>query len=92
VAAGWKSANKLNEKYGVAEKLQGFSDVNADNMPTNTEPVPSPKLNVRDNTLAAKKPPPPTPKKKPALHSITDTGSEPPPLPLASKPKPKVSG
>jgi hypothetical protein len=91
ITAGWKSASGLNQKYGVTEKLQSFSNSSVNDIPTDTKPVLSPKSVARDNILAAKNPPPPPPKKKAALRGVMDTGPEPPPLPLASKPKSKVS-
>lgn len=90
IKAGLNSANKLNQKYGVAGKLQEFSNSNADK-PTHPEPTSSPKVDTKDFPFSIKKSPPPPPKKKVALQGTMDIGAEPPPLPLASKPKPKVS-
>ncbi|RDL40575.1 uncharacterized protein BP5553_00554 [Venustampulla echinocandica] len=103
VASGWQSANKLNNKYGVADKLGGLSG-------TRTAPAPPPGLpqaQEQENItgahgvnrppdmagLARKKPPPPPPMKKPGLAgSAVSKEPRPPPIPLSSKPKPPVSG
>jgi hypothetical protein len=105
VASGWKSANSLNQKYGLADKVGKYTSptnngpiatletvgIPANNGPIATlEPSASPTIEMRDNTIAAKKAPPPPPKKKPGLAGAPTTGAL-PPLPLASKPKPNVS-
>lgn len=103
VASGWKSANALNQKYGLAEKagkytssgnrageveVEGSADPRVD-------PRASPGIEMRDNTVALKKAPPPPPaKKNPELGGAVGgaaTGAGPPPIPLSSKPKPNVS-
>jgi hypothetical protein len=79
-AAGWKSANGLNQKYGISNKIGGFagssSSASASGQPaTPTSPI-------------GKKPPPPPPKKKGlAGNAAAAEASEPPPVPLSSKPK-----
>lgn len=89
VASGYQSANKLNNKYGIADKVGGYAGMTpAANTP---EPIESPTIQMHDNTVVKKKAPPPPPKKKPALAGGADAGEGPPPLPLASKPKPPVS-
>jgi hypothetical protein len=106
VASGWKSANSLNQKYGLADKVGKYtspansspvatlepaaSPVNKGPMAT-LESAPSPTIEMKDNTIAAKKAPPPPPKKKPELAGAPTAGAGPPPVPLASKPKPNVS-
>jgi hypothetical protein len=103
VKAGWQSANKMNSKYGVTDKIGAVGGINNDHHPS-AAPVPPPGLNNPDGSfntnfsstaaaVAKKKPPPPPPKKKPGL---TGSAAEyepslPPPIPLASKPKPHVS-
>lgn len=106
VASGWKSANSLNQKYGLADKVGKYTSA-ANSGPVATlesaaspvnkgpvatlEPAPSPTIEMKDNTIAAKKAPPPPPKKKPELAGVPTAGAGPPPVPLASKPKPNVS-
>ncbi|KAH6719905.1 putative altered inheritance of mitochondria protein 3 [Leptodontidium sp. MPI-SDFR-AT-0119] len=100
VKTGWQSANKLNTKYGIADKVGAYG------APANAQtPEPrSPQIDMRDNTsgsplggpeggiLGKKKPPPPPPAKKKELVG-NGIGKEPlpPPIPLSSKPKPQPS-
>jgi len=121
VASGWKSANSLNQKYGLADKVGKYTSPaskgpvatlepaasrtsnapvptsepassRASNGPIATlQPAASPTIEMRDNAIAAKKAPPPPPKKKPELAGAPTAGAGPPPVPLASKPKPNVS-
>lgn len=87
VKSGWQAGNKLNTKYGIADKVQSYGGTN------NQAEAGSPQIEMKDNSgvapLGKKKPPPPPPKKK----SMTGTavGATPPPIPLSSKPKPRVS-
>ncbi|KAI9842677.1 MAG: hypothetical protein M1837_006962 [Sclerophora amabilis] len=84
VAQGVKTANGLNQKYGLAERMSNASGLPGGS-PTNLSPVsPSPPL------VAGKKPPPPPlpPKKKNLNAAATDAPCSPPPIPLGSKPKP----
>lgn len=98
VKTGWQSANKLNTKYGIADKVGAFG------APANAQtPEPqSPQIDTRDSgsplagpqggVQGKKKPPPPPPAKKKELMG-NGVGKEPlpPPIPLSSKPKPQVS-
>jgi hypothetical protein len=98
VQAGWQSANKLNTKYGIADKVGAYGGVS--NV-QESEPA-SPPIEMRDNTqravpgvgpLGKKKPPPPPPAKRAELAGTgLSKGPIPPPIPLSSKPKPQVSG
>lgn len=91
VAGGWKSANKLNQKYGIADKVGSYSTPSVGTPSSPAEQVTSPTIELRDNTLPFKKPPPPPPKKKAGLSGGADAGlGPPPPIPLSSKPKPNV--
>lgn len=101
VAAGARSANNLNQKYGVADKLGGFAAAGGQAQVGRQEegvvggggsgsgPV-SPGM---AGVLGKKKPPPPPPKKKPGLGgpppppgpSGGDDGA-PPPIPLSTRP------
>lgn len=92
VAAGWKSANSLNQKFGLADKVGKYSAQSSNSPVAAPEPAGSPTVDMRDNTIAAKKSPPPPPKKKPELAGVPSAGGgPPPPVPLSSKPKPNVS-
>jgi hypothetical protein len=86
VAAGWKSANSLNQKYGLTEKVGKYSSGTSPTLEPPTSPVKD-----ANTPVAQKKTPPPPPKKKPQLSQGLENGAMPPPIPLASKPKPKVS-
>ena len=95
VKSGWQSANKLNAKYGIADKVGSYSGVAV------PERTPSAEVQIRDKTdetqfgaLGKKKPAPPPPKKR---LDLTPTGAPPgapgapPALNLATKPKSSVS-
>jgi hypothetical protein len=92
VKSGWQSANKLNSKYGIADKVGAYSRVG-----NSEHEAASPQDGTNQNALpevaaSKKKPPPPPPAKKPQLASST-VGKEPlpPPIPISSKPKLQVS-
>jgi len=72
VAAGVSTANRLNQKYGIAGKVNSFASGSASAAPA---PAPAP-------ALGKKAPPPPPPKKK----ELGGAAGEPPPIPLGSKP------
>lgn len=98
VKSGIQTANKLNSKYGIADKVGGYGGVST------PEPS-SPQIGMRDNTimghtsggpdlgiLGKKKPPPPPPVKRAALAGVgAPQDPTPPPIPLSSKPKPQVA-
>ena len=103
VKSGWQSANKLNGKYGIADKIGaagGTRTTQTPASPTQAQPLSNPdgsyntKFSTAPAIAAKKKPPPPPPKKKPALagSALENEPGLPPPLPLSSKPKPAVSG
>jgi len=87
VASGWKSANGLNQKYGIANKVNSYtsggnsSQVDGDH----SGPV-IPAVSDPSGTTAKKKPPPP-PSKRTDFSSVGSGILEPPPLPLGSKPR-----
>ena len=78
VKSGWQSANKLNTKYGISEKVGSHGDLSS----PQTSDTGSPGAGV----LGKKKAPPP-PMKKASLGAGV---SVPPPIPLSTKPKPGV--
>ncbi|KAL1801073.1 hypothetical protein ACET3X_001415 [Alternaria dauci] len=72
VASGWKSANSLNQKYGITGRMNGLASSSASPGPSQT------------GGLGKKAPPPPPPPKR---KDLSGGLAEPPPVPLSSKPK-----
>jgi hypothetical protein len=96
VKSGFQTANKLNSKYGIADKVGTYGGVS-------TQEPASLQIEMRDNTVRGhvdsesdlsalgKKKPPPPPIKRAALAGIgLPQDPTPPPIPLSSKPKPQV--
>ena len=80
VAAGWKAASGLNQKYGIAGRVGSLASG------SKASPPPSPTA----GGLGKKGPPPPPPPKKKELGGGGGSGGgtgEAPPIPLSSKPK-----
>jgi hypothetical protein len=77
VASGFKTANGLNQKYGLAGKVNNFAS--SSSTPSPSQPIASAPGGVGKKPA----PPPPPPKKK----ELGSSSSEPPPIPLSSKPK-----
>ncbi|KAI8232281.1 hypothetical protein K4K57_006063 [Colletotrichum sp. SAR 10_99] len=97
VAAGVKSANNLNQKYGIADKVgkyAGQASGQQQQQQGGTSSTASTPLSPPPGLVNApgkkKPPPPPPPKKKPQIGGApqpTPPGDdEPPPIPLATKP------
>ncbi|KAM0272266.1 hypothetical protein ACHAQH_008738 [Verticillium albo-atrum] len=93
VASGVKTANSLNQKYGVADRVGGYAGQVGAQQEGVTPAGPGPGSSVLSppGLLAKKKPPPPPPKKKPALAGVPqpspgDDGA-PPPIPMSTRPK-----
>ena len=99
VKSGFQTANKLNSRYGIADKVGAYGGIANTQRP---EPA-NPQIEMRDNTTHAnanggpdlgvlgKKKPPPPPMKRAALAGATAPPEPvPPPIPLSSKPKPPV--
>ncbi|KAL8697599.1 MAG: hypothetical protein Q9201_007043 [Fulgogasparrea decipioides] len=85
VAAGWKSANALNKKYDVANRVNSYSSQQGSSAQTETQQPPlSPVVSPPTSLPLHKRAPPPTPQKP--SHSRGPTTS-PPPVPLSSKPR-----
>ncbi|EDU43383.1 hypothetical protein PtrSN002B_005338 [Pyrenophora tritici-repentis] len=82
VASGWKSANSLNQKYGIMGKMNSLGSSSGAAAPP---PVQSPTQiqGSQGGGLGKKAPPPPPPKKK----ELGNGSGEAPPIPLSSKPK-----
>ena len=76
VASGWRTASGLNQKYGVSDRVSSFASGSTPSSPGASSPV--------QGAIGKKPPPPLPPKKKDLVNSL----SEPPPIPLGSKPKP----
>jgi hypothetical protein len=70
-ASGLRTANSLNQKYGISDRVNGLGSSSA-----TVQPPPSP----TQNRVGKKPAPPPPPKKR-------ELTTEPPPIPLSSKPK-----
>ncbi|KAG5988609.1 hypothetical protein E4U54_004586 [Claviceps lovelessii] len=89
VASGVKTANNLNQKYGLMDKVSSAyadaeSSSHASSLQTSSAAL---------SSIAGKKkpPPPPPPKKKPglanpALAAYQDGSSPPPPVPMSTRP------
>jgi hypothetical protein len=77
VASGFKAANGLNQKYGVAGRLNNFASGSTASPPQSPPTTGSGAFGKRPA------PPPPPPKKR----DLAGSSSEPPPIPLSSKPK-----
>jgi hypothetical protein len=50
VASGWKSANSLNQKYGLADKVGKYTNPASSGPVANLDPAASPTIEMRDNT------------------------------------------
>ncbi|KAI9766900.1 MAG: hypothetical protein M1840_006197 [Geoglossum simile] len=94
VAQGWKTADSLNKKYSVVDRANAYSGSQpgaaAPEVPSNRpdtqaeSPSSSSTAPETPTTAGKRKPPPPPPKRR-----EPGVGALPPPLPLASKPKPR---
>ncbi|KAL5113708.1 hypothetical protein ACEQ8H_008413 [Pleosporales sp. CAS-2024a] len=76
VASGFKAANGLNQKYGIAGRVSNLAS-------SSTACPPQLATLGGAGAVGKKAPPPPPPKKK----DLAGSSSEPPPIPLGSKPK-----
>ncbi|KAJ9639993.1 hypothetical protein H2199_006226 [Coniosporium tulheliwenetii] len=101
-AAGWKAAGRLNQKYGVTDRLDSYSTTgkpagSAPHQPTavsapvdNENPwanEPSQSASTAETAYKRAPPPLPVPRKKPDLATGSSGASgAPPPIPLGSKP------
>ncbi|KAK8152983.1 hypothetical protein BKA80DRAFT_40562 [Phyllosticta citrichinensis] len=83
VAAGMQTANGLNQKYGVLDRVNGASSTPAAPAAPANAPMSPPASTPPTGVVGKKPPPPPPPKRK----DLGGSGG-PPPLPLASKPRP----
>lgn len=86
-ASGWRAANGLNQKHGVTDRVNGGAGGASPGL-ASTPPAPtSPSLTSPTQSTFGKKAPPPPPKKKKELTAAPVSPNEPPPIPLASKPR-----
>jgi hypothetical protein len=93
VKSGWQSANKLNNKYGIADKIGAYGTTTTAQAAGSISPNLETTQEAHESGVRGKKKPPPPPVKRAELTSAgipNDNG--PPPIPLSSKPKPSVSG
>jgi hypothetical protein len=97
VKSGFQTANKLNTRYGIADKVGTYGGISS-----TPEPASLP-IEMRDNTtnghansgpelsvVGKKKPPPPPVKRAGLAGAGASQKPVPPPIPLSSKPKPQV--
>lgn len=90
VAAGVRSANSLNQKYGLADKAGALAG--RGQVPAQASPGEANASNANADAVASalagkKKPPPPPPKKKPGLSSAAPVNDDaPPPIPMSTRP------
>lgn len=95
VASGVKSANSLNQKYGVSDKVGGFAAQHQQQQADGQQGQPQSPMGSAVSGLAGlagkKKPPPPPPKKKSGLAAVprpaNDGDDAPPPIPTATRPQ-----
>ncbi|KAI9873008.1 MAG: hypothetical protein M1830_000945 [Pleopsidium flavum] len=87
VASGWQSANGLNQKYGIANNVNSYATGSASSQVDGAPPPLGTSVVSGSSAAAVKKKPPPPPPKKRDLGGSGDDSLEPPPLPLASKPR-----
>jgi hypothetical protein len=76
VASGFKAANGLNQKYGIAGRMNNFAS-------SSTASPPQSPTTSGPGVVGKKPAPPPPPKKK----TLGGSAGEPPLIPLSSKPK-----
>ncbi|KUI54375.1 hypothetical protein VP1G_01734 [Cytospora mali] len=97
VASGVRTANSMDQKYGVSGKVGGYMANGSGGSGTETGRAGSPAqshLNTISSAaglLGKKKPPPPPPKKKPGLSGGSvarddDAPPPPPPVPMSTRP------
>ncbi|KAI9897602.1 hypothetical protein N3K66_007458 [Trichothecium roseum] len=89
VASGVSTANSLNQRYGVANKL-GVGGPTAQQQ-DEQQSSPASAMSVVAGLAGKKKPPPPPPKKKPNLGggpvtAAASTDDAPPPIPMSTRP------
>jgi hypothetical protein len=99
IQSGFQTANKLNSKYGIADRVGTYGGISDTQTP---EPA-NPQVEMSENTKSGrangvpelhvlrKKKPPPPPVKRAGLAALAVAQEPiPPPIPLSSKPKPQV--
>ena len=87
VASGWKSANSLNQEYGIANKVNNYASGGTASQADGGFPTPVSPVGPGASAPVDKKKPPPPPVKRKDLTAFGDGMVEPPPLPLGSKPR-----
>lgn len=97
VAAGVKTANGLDQKYGVSGRVGGYLASSSNGAGPGAASQQGHGTQLHLNTIGAaagmlggkKKPPPPPPKKKPGMmggDAARDQEDRPPPVPMATRP------
>ena len=87
VAAGWQGANRLNIKYGIADRINSPGPSGYITSPPEASPSAASPIGQTPLVLGGQKkaPPPPPPKK---VQFEPGPAMVPPPIPLSSKPRP----
>ena len=96
-AKGWEAGNRLNQRYGIAEKAQNYAgtsqvqpgrDTNTGGIAQESSPWAGQVSGMASKLGGIKKaPPPPPPNSRKPADLITAGASSPPPIPLGSKPR-----
>ena len=91
VKSGWQSANKLNTKYGIADKVGSYGATTGPPTPDTANPGIEPRANAlvaqQPAVLGKKKPPPPPAKRSELSGTGITKEPTPPPIPLSTKPR-----
>ncbi|KAL8714730.1 MAG: hypothetical protein Q9225_006502 [Loekoesia sp. 1 TL-2023] len=85
VSAGWKSANALNKKYDVGNRLNSYASQEGTSSKPEAPQSPSIPATSPSSSLPLHKRAPPPPPQKPSFSGGSSTS--PPPVPLSSKPR-----
>ncbi|KAI4190152.1 MAG: hypothetical protein LQ346_004976 [Caloplaca aetnensis] len=85
VSAGWKSANALNKKYDIGNRVNSLASQGTAPSTIGVQEVPSSPVSSPTTSLPLHKRAPPPPPQKPSLNGGSATS--PPPVPLLSKPR-----
>ncbi|KAL8897808.1 MAG: hypothetical protein Q9207_007014 [Kuettlingeria erythrocarpa] len=85
VSAGWKSANALNKKYDIGNRVNSLASQGTAPSTARVHEGPSSPVSSSTASLPLRKRAPPPPPQKPSLNG--GSAGSPPPVPLLSKPR-----
>ncbi|KAL8933540.1 MAG: hypothetical protein Q9211_005725 [Gyalolechia sp. 1 TL-2023] len=85
VSAGWKSANALNKKHDIANRLDSYASQGGASSKTEVPQSPSNPTTGSSTSFPLHKRAPPLPPQKPSFSRGSATS--PPPVPISSKPR-----